>query len=159
MKKILFVAFLLLSGCNKNLVSPKNNLIVNNKNISNINWQIKSVVTKRGTNNPDEIVPSNSMSVIDTGYIIQGIICLNEDSSVTIKNNTSKYYLNSLSSYKWALEDTNFIRFKRFDTHGQIIQSLGYNVRFNTSDQMQWYIQSVGIESGIQSIEIITFYN
>ena len=128
-------------------------------NISNINWRIEGIVIKQGTDNPDEVVPENQITVIDTGNILKGIIYLKYDETIIIKEGDSNFYFGFYNQYQWELKDNDFILFKRFGNDGRIIQSFGYNVRFTSDDKMQWFIESTGIESGKKSLRIITLYH
>ena len=129
------------------------------KNIENTNWQIESIVIKQNTNNPDEIVQDNQVTIIDSGNTIKGVIYLKSNKTITIKNNHPQFYLNFYDQYQWELIDNNFIQFKRYGDSGRIVQSFGFNVRFTSEDKMQWFSESIGIESGRNSVIIITFYN
>ncbi|MCJ7651864.1 MAG: hypothetical protein MUP85_24965 [Candidatus Lokiarchaeota archaeon] len=157
MKLLIFSFFLILFGCN-NVVSTNSEGLTSYGNISNIDWQIESIVIKEGTDNPDEIVPADQMTLINSGEIIQGKIILNEDHSITVKENEPEFYFSFYIEYQWELLDENFIRFTRYDNNGNIIQGFGYNVRFIFGNKMQWYSVGVGIESGIKIVKIITLY-
>jgi len=129
------------------------------QNINNINWQIESIVTKQGTDNPDDIVQNNQVTIIDSGNILKGIINLKNNKTISIKENDPQFYLNYYEQYQWELLDNNFIQFKRFDNNGRVVQSFGFNVRFISDNKMQWFSVSTGIESGMKSVRVITFYH
>ncbi len=159
MRKILFIPILILCIYSDSNIYSNNLIETIYRNIANINWQIESIVIKQGTNNPDEIVPANQITIIDTGRIIKGIIYFRDNKTVTIKNSDPKFYFNFYEQYKWELIDNDFIQFKRFGDDGKIIQSFGYKVLFTPDDKMQWIAEGTGIESGRKSVRIITLYH
>lgn len=159
MRHLLFISVLIL--CFYSFNSPHSNSIIAliYPNIENVDWRIESIVTKQGTENPDEIVQNNKAAIIYSGNILKGIINLKNHKTISIKENDPQFYLNYYEQYRWELLDNNFIQFKRFDNNGRAMQSFGFNVRFISENKMQWFSVSTGIESGIKSVRIITFYH
>lgn len=159
MRKILSIPILILCiYSDSNIYSNDLNETIY-RTIANINWQLESIVIKQGTNNPDEIVPTNQVTIVDTGRIIKGIIYFRDNKTITIKENDPQFYFNFYEQYKWELIDNDFIVFKRFAIDGKIIQSFGYKVFFTPDDKMQWVAEGTGIESGQKSVRIITLYH
>ena len=129
------------------------------QNINNVKWQIESIVIKKGTYNPDETVQDNQVSLIDSGSVLRGIITLNDNKTILITENDPLFYFNYYEKYQWELLDNNFIKFKRIDNNGKVIQSFGFNVRFISYNKMQWFSTGTGIENGMKSVRIITFFH
>jgi len=159
MKQVLIITIFIFFGYDNNSESINKNRIAQYGNISNINWQIESIVIKEGTDNPDEIVPENQITIIDTGSIIKGKIFLSSNKTVRIKESSSNFYFNNYDQYQWESEGNSFIRFNRYDSDGRLLRSSGFNVRFTNYDKMQWFIQGVAIESGQKRIKLITLYH
>jgi hypothetical protein len=159
MRQILFVFLLILCIYPDDKIYSNNSIEAIYGNITNINWQIESIVTKKGTNDPDEIVPANQITIIDTGNIINGVIYFRNNKTITIKDSDPQFYLNYYEQYHWELVDNNFIQFKRFGNDGRIVQSFGYKVFFTQDDKMKWIAEGVGIESGQNSVRVITLYH
>jgi len=148
MNHLLVIIIFILFGYNNNSISLNKNRIPQYGNVSNINWQIESIVIKEGTDDPDEIVPDNQITIIDSGNIIRGIIFLSSNKTVRIKESSSNFYFEHYEQNQWELEGNNFIRFKRHGSDGRVLQSSGFNIRFTYDGKMQWFIAGAGIESG-----------
>jgi hypothetical protein len=155
----IFVTLLILCIYSDNQIYSDDSIEAIYGNITNINWQIESIVIKQGTNDPDEIVPANQVTIIDTGKIIKGVIYFRNNKTIKIKDSDTQFYLNYYEQYQWELVDDNFIQFKRFGNDGRIVQSFGYKVFFTQDDKMQWIAESVGIESGQNTVRVITLYH
>ncbi|MCX6151086.1 MAG: hypothetical protein NTX22_11210 [Ignavibacteriales bacterium] len=159
MEYVILFCTLLLFGCNDNLTAPNDEEFSNYEILTKFNWNIKSIVTKYGTDNPDENVPDKQITKIDSGKIIQGEIKFNKDSTITLNNTAMEFYFYNYEEFSWELSGDKFIRFKKYDVFGNQIQSFGYNVRFVNKYIMEWYIAGIGIETGDKRVIIITIYH
>lgn len=159
MRQILFISLLILCIYSDDKIYSNNSIGAIYGNITNINWQIESIVIKKGTNDPDEMVPANQVTIIDTGNIIKGVIYFRNNKTISIKDSDPQFYLNYYEQYQWELVDNNFIQFKRFGNDGRIVQSFGYKVFFTQDDKMKWIAEGVGIESGHNTVRVITLYH
>ncbi|MCB9211105.1 MAG: hypothetical protein H6609_17195 [Ignavibacteriales bacterium] len=124
--------------------------------LTNSEWAIENITTKLGTHDPDKIVSDDSLSIIDSGKVIMGKIKLEQDSSVVINSTSADYYFSHYNELVWFLPTDSTVRFQRYDYFGHLTNSFGYNIRFIDEKRMQWFIESIGIESGDISIKIIT---
>jgi len=151
MKKNLIFLLILIPffGCSDNSFTSGNEFVFDEREalIESI-WIIQKITIKYGTHNPDEVVPQSQMEEINSGNKLVGEINFNSDSTININNANDEFYFIGLNEMQWNYEN-KFIRFKH--SYG----GFGYKVIWYGNKQMEWYIESIGIESGSKSVEII----
>ncbi len=120
------------------------------QDLVNSRWKLDRIITKQDTDDPDENVPENQISVIDSGDVLSGLIKFNRNHTIEISNSSEAFYFNNIQDMQWELNG-NFIYFK-YKSGG-----FGFKIAEYNASHMKWYIDSRGIESGSKSVKIFEF--
>ena len=151
---IMLITLLAFSGCKKDAVVAQEPPLTNEEILINNSWKIESIISKKGTHDPDANVPEEDAS---TDCRTDGVIKFLASGKLKIYDGNTNCVFGSEEGLTWKYDDSSeYITFRRETKDGAFLQQFGYRVIHITSEEIKLYQQGTTIEVGNIYVQITT---